>query len=33
MEVFQRLKRLPTSSISCYREPTRQLANMQDIGG
>lgn len=33
LEVSQRLKRLPTILDKLRREPTMQLANMQDIGG
>jgi GTP pyrophosphokinase len=33
MEVSQRLKRVGTIMDKLYREPTMQLANMQDIGG
>lgn len=33
IEVSQRLKRVPTILDKLVREPTMQLANMQDIGG
>lgn len=33
VEVSQRLKRVPTILDKLHREPTMQLANMQDIGG
>lgn len=33
VEVSQRLKRIPTIIDKLVREPTMQLANMQDIGG
>lgn len=33
LEVSQRLKRIPTILDKLQREPTMQLANMQDIGG
>lgn len=33
VEVSQRLKRVPTIINKLVREPTMQLANMQDIGG
>lgn len=33
VEVSQRLKRVPTILDKLVREPTMQLANMQDIGG
>lgn len=33
VEVSQRLKRVPTILDKLMREPTMQLANMQDIGG
>lgn len=33
LEVSQRLKRVPTIIDKLQREPTLQLANMQDIGG
>lgn len=33
LEVSQRLKRIPTILDKIRREPTMQLANMQDIGG
>jgi putative GTP pyrophosphokinase len=32
-EISQRLKRLPTIMMKLHREPTLQLASMQDIGG
>ncbi len=32
IEVSQRLKRVPTIIDKLLREPTMQLANMQDIG-
>jgi len=33
VEVTQRLKRVPTIVDKLRREPTMQLASMQDIGG
>jgi (p)ppGpp synthase/HD superfamily hydrolase len=33
VEVSQRLKRVPTIIDKLTREPTMQLANMQDVGG